>query len=60
MAFLPSIEAHQRVGQLYTDPHAWARKAVLNVAASGLFSSDRTINEYAHDIWQVQPCAIDD
>src|SRR5262249_43357187 len=44
-------EAHQRVGALYADPDAWARKAVLNIAASGKFSSDRTIAEYAAGIW---------
>ena len=52
-------EAHARVGELYADKEAWSRKAILNVAASGKFSSDRTIAEYAKDIWQVQPCAID-
>jgi starch phosphorylase len=52
-------EAHQRLGELYADPDAWAAKAILNVAASGRFSSDRTIAEYAADIWQVKPCPVD-
>jgi starch phosphorylase len=43
---------------LYCDPGAWARKAILNVASSGKFSSDRSIAEYARDIWKVEPCAI--
>jgi starch phosphorylase len=51
-------EAHQRVGALYADPDAWARKAVLNVAASGKFSSDRTIAEYAAGIWNAEPCPV--
>jgi glycogen phosphorylase len=42
----------------HTDAEAWVRKAVLNVAASGRFSSDRTIAEYAAQIWQVKPCAV--
>ena len=44
-------QTQTRVGELYADPEAWARKAILNVACSGKFSSDRTIGEYAADIW---------
>src|SRR4030095_13578768 len=40
-------EAQSRLAALYRDPHAWTRKAIANVAASGRFSSDRTITEYA-------------
>ncbi len=42
----------------YTDPKGWAHKAILNVAASGKFSSDRTIAEYAADIWGAKPCPV--
>ena len=52
-------EAHQRLGELYVDPETWARKVVLNIAASGQFSSDRTIAEYAREIWQVAPVPVD-
>ncbi|HTT09627.1 MAG TPA: glycogen/starch/alpha-glucan phosphorylase [Burkholderiaceae bacterium] len=52
-------EAHVRVGELYANPEEWTRKAILNIAAAGKFSSDRTIAEYAHDIWRVQPCPIE-
>jgi starch phosphorylase len=52
-------EAHQRLGELYADPDAWARMAILNVASSGKFSSDRTIAEYAADIWNLKPCPVD-
>jgi starch phosphorylase len=51
-------EAHQRLGELYADPQAWTRKAILNIAASGRFSSDRTIAEYASEIWKVKPCPV--
>jgi starch phosphorylase len=51
-------QARQRLGELYADPGVWARKAILNVAGSGKFSSDRTIAEYAADIWKVKPCPV--
>jgi starch phosphorylase len=51
-------QAQEKVGQLYADPQAWARKAILNVAASGKFSSDRTILEYAKEIWHAEPCPV--
>jgi starch phosphorylase len=52
------LEADHRLVQLYTDPDAWARKAILNVAGSGKFSSDRTIAEYAAGIWGAEPCPV--
>jgi starch phosphorylase len=52
------LQAHERAGQAYRDPATWAGKAILNVAASGRFSSDRTIREYARDIWRAEPCPL--
>ncbi len=52
------LEADRRVNELYADPDGWARKAILNVAGSGKFSSDRTIGEYASGIWNVEPCPV--
>jgi starch phosphorylase len=52
------LEADQRLLELYGDPDAWVRKAILNVARSGKFSSDRTIAEYASDIWKVESCPV--
>jgi len=52
------IQAQERLGQLYKDPRAWARKAILNVAGSGKFSSDRTIADYASGIWEVEACPV--
>jgi starch phosphorylase len=51
-------EAQERVGRLYADRQGWASKAILNVASSGKFSSDRTIADYAQEIWQATPCPI--
>jgi glycogen phosphorylase len=51
-------KAQEAVGALYADPDEWARKAILNIASSGKFSSDRTIAEYARDIWNAEPCPI--
>ncbi|MFL5309630.1 MAG: glycogen/starch/alpha-glucan phosphorylase [Myxococcales bacterium] len=53
------LEADRGVCALYADRDAWARKAILNVASSGKFSSDRTISEYAADIWRVSPCPVE-
>jgi len=52
------IEADERLWALYASSGDWARKAILNVASSGKFSSDGTIAEYAATIWHVQPCPI--
>ncbi|MET0484066.1 MAG: glycogen/starch/alpha-glucan phosphorylase [Candidatus Rokuibacteriota bacterium] len=52
------LEADRDLCALYADPHAWARRAILNVASSGNFSSDRTISEYAADIWRATPCRV--
>jgi starch phosphorylase len=50
--------AQEAVGALYANPDGWARKAILNVASSGKFSSDRTIAEYARETWKVDPCPV--
>jgi starch phosphorylase len=52
------LAADQRLVELYAQPDAWARQAIVNVAGSGKFSSDRTIAEYAAGIWQVKPCPV--
>jgi starch phosphorylase len=52
-------EAHSRLGKLYTDQEAWSRQAILNIAASGKFSSDRTIAQYAQEIWHAEPCPVE-
>jgi starch phosphorylase len=52
-------EAHARLGELYQDQDGWTRKVILNIAASGKFSSDRTIADYAKEIWQVEACPVE-
>jgi starch phosphorylase len=52
------LDADRRLCELYADPDEWARRAILNIAASGRFSSDRTISEYATHIWGVKPCPV--
>ena len=45
------VAAQARVDALYDELQAWARKAIANVAGMGFFSSDRTIREYAREVW---------
>jgi starch phosphorylase len=52
------LDADQRLRELYANSDGWVRKAILNVAGSGKFSSDRTIAEYASQIWEVKPCPV--
>jgi starch phosphorylase len=50
--------AQREVATLYSNPEAWSRKAIINVACSGRFSSDRTIREYAADIWNLKVATV--
>ena len=52
------VRTQEKVAALYGDRRAWAKKAIHNVARSGKFSSDRTIAEYAADIWGAKPCPV--
>ena len=54
----PMLDAQDRIDDLYRKPEDWARMAVLNVAHSGKFSSDRAIGDYARNIWHISPCPI--
>ena len=53
----PYLDAQDAVGAVYGDPAEWTRRAILNVARMGPFSSDRTIQEYAREIWHLEPVA---
>jgi starch phosphorylase len=52
------VQAQDRLGDLYANPAGWAQKAILNIGSSGKFSSDRTIHEYATEIWKAEPCPV--
>jgi starch phosphorylase len=52
------LEADEQLCDLYADSAGWSRKAILNVAGSGKFSSDRTIAEYAAGIWNAKACPV--
>ena len=56
--FMSYIECQDQVAKLYVDKQKWLRSAILNVARMGKFSSDRTISEYARNIWHIDPVSI--
>ncbi|GGN55950.1 glycogen/starch/alpha-glucan phosphorylase [Oceanobacillus indicireducens] len=53
--FEPYIEAHEYAESVYRDKMKWQRMSLINIAHSGKFSSDRTIQEYVNDIWKINP-----
>jgi starch phosphorylase len=58
--FAAYCACQDEVERAYRDPERWTRMAILNVARSGKFSSDRTIREYAEQIWRVDPVRVGD
>lgn len=55
---IPYKEAHERMSNLYLNKTEWAKKALLNIARTGKFSSDRSISEYNDEIWHLEQTAI--
>lgn len=49
------VKAHENIYKLYEDRYLWAKKCLINIAKSSYFSSDRTIKEYADNIWKIKP-----
>ena len=57
--FRSYADAQKRVEAAYRDEEGWARSALLNVSKSGKFTSDRTIEEYAHEIWHLEKVTVE-
>lgn len=57
--FASYVDIQEKVSQAYKDKDNWAKMAVINTAKSGKFSSDRTIREYASEIWNIKPLHIE-
>ncbi len=54
----PYIKAQEEVEAAYKDQDRWAKMSILNIATSGKFSSDRTIHQYAEEVWNVKACKV--
>ena len=54
------IYAQEKVQARYMDKSRWAKTMLVNIAKSGYFSSDRTISEYAKEIWDLKPLSFED
>ena len=52
------LEQQRKVDSLWQDPDNWAKKAILNIARTGRFSSDRAIETYSREIWGISPRAV--
>ena len=52
------VEAQKAVSEVYKDQTKWTKMAIYNVARMGFFSTDRTMKEYADDIWKIEPTEI--
>jgi starch phosphorylase len=57
--FASYVECHERVEKAWREPERWTAMSIRNTAGVGHFSSDRTVSEYARDIWAVEPTPVD-
>jgi starch phosphorylase len=57
--FASYVQAQQRIDAAFRDRECWSKMSLINIAQSGVFSSDRTIAEYADDIWELDPVKIE-
>jgi starch phosphorylase len=53
--FASYADIQEKIGETYKNQHIWQQKSLVNIANAGYFSSDRTIKEYADDIWGIKP-----
>ena len=53
------LDCQQQVDRVFRDQTLWTRRSILNVARSGIFSSDRAIQEYCDHIWKIQPVKVE-
>ncbi|AOT71728.1 glycogen/starch/alpha-glucan phosphorylase [Geosporobacter ferrireducens] len=58
--FSSYVDAHNQINQLYNNRYKWLQMSICNIAHSGKFSSDKTISEYARDIWNIHTIPIPD
>eukprot|EP01025_Chloroclados_australasicus_P057892 TRINITY_DN723_c0_g1_i1.p1 TRINITY_DN723_c0_g1~~TRINITY_DN723_c0_g1_i1.p1 ORF type:complete len:919 (-),score=118.15 TRINITY_DN723_c0_g1_i1:357-2993(-) len=56
--FASYLQAQEEVDRVYKDQKEWTRRSIVYTATSGFFNSDRTIKQYADEIWHIQPCKI--
>ena len=57
--FRSYADAHKKIDEMYRNEKWWARTAMLNTASSGLFSADRTIQQYVDDIWKLEKITVE-
>ena len=56
--FVSYMQAQRRVDEVFSDRTRWAESSIVNTAKSGIFSSDRTIKEYANAVWNIKPLSV--
>jgi glycogen phosphorylase len=56
--FASYLQAQAKADEVYADPMEWTKRSIASAASMGRFSSDRSIREYARDIWRLESCPI--
>lgn len=57
--FSSYLDTHKLVDESYSDQEGWITKTITSVARMGFFTSDRCINEYAEEIWNIEPLKVE-